>query len=128
MPTWGEIQEYARSKYKLAKDEEHWLSLVFAYDNERRQLVRVKHFKAFDHDWIEFASACCKNDEMSPAVALKKNNDYAVGGIALDGDVYVFKYTIPLTNLDIDEFELPLHVVASTADQIESQFAAQDKF
>ena len=128
MPTWGEIQEYARSKYKLAKDEEHWLSLVFAYDNERRQLVRVKHFKAFDQDWIEFASACCKNDEMSPAVALKKNNDYAVGGIALDGDVYVFKYTIPLTNLDIDEFELPLHVVASTADQIESQFAAQDKF
>ena len=128
MPTWGEIQEYARSKYKLAKDEEHWLSLVFAYDNERRQLVRVKHFKAFDQDWIEFASACCKNDEMSPAVALKKNNDYAVGGIALDGDVYIFKYTIPLTNLDIDEFELPLHVVASTADQIESQFAAQDKF
>ena len=128
MPTWGEIQEYARSKYKLAKDEEHWFSLVFAYDSDRRQLVRCKHFKAFDQDWIEFASACCKHDEMSPAVALKKNNDYAVGGIALDGDVYIFKYTIPLTNLDIDEFELPLHVVASTADQIEGQFAAQDKF
>ncbi|MBI5490062.1 MAG: hypothetical protein HY905_22200 [Deltaproteobacteria bacterium] len=128
MPTWGEIQEYARSKYKLAKDEEHWFSLVFAYDNERRQLVRIKHFKAFDQDWLDFASACCKQDEMSPVVALKKNNDFAVGSICLDGDVYVFKYTVPLKNLDIEEFELPLHVVASTADQLESQFAAQDKF
>ena len=128
MPTWGEIQEYARTKYKLARDEEHWFSLVFAYDNERKQLVRCKHFQAFDQDWVDFASACCKENEMSPTVALKKNNEFAVGAIALDGDVYVFKYTVPLTNLDPEEFELPLHVVASTADQIESQFAAQDKF
>lgn len=128
MPTWGEIQEYVRSKYKLAKDEPEWFSLVWAYQNDRSQLIRCKHFTAFDQDWIEFASACCKENEMSPVVALKKNNDFAVGFIALDGDIYVFKYTVPLTNLDIDEFELPLHVVASTADQLESQFAAQDKF
>lgn len=128
MPTWGEIQEYVRSKYKLAKDEPEWFSLVWAYQNDRSQLIRCKHFKAFDQDWIEFASACCKENEMSPLVALKKNNDFAVGFIALDGDIYVFKYTVPLTNLDIEEFELPLHVVASTADQLESQFAAQDKF
>jgi hypothetical protein len=128
MPTWGEIQEYARSKYKLAKDEKDWFSLVFAYENERRQLVVVKHFTAFDQDWVEFASACCKQDEMSPVVALKKNQDFAVGAIALDGDVYVFKYSVPLTNLDIDEFELPLHVVASTADHLETNFSAQDKF
>jgi hypothetical protein len=102
--------------------------MVWAYDNNRKQLIVVKHFTAFDQDWLDFSSACCKHDEMSPMVALKKNNEFAIGSIALDGEVYIFKYTVPLKNLDPDEFELPLHVVASTADQIESQFAAQDKF
>jgi hypothetical protein len=127
MPTWGEIKEYARSKYKLAKDEEGFFSLVFEYQSKRRQLIYVRHFKAFDQDWVEFASACCHESEMAPKVALKKNANFAVGAIALDGDHYVFKYTVPLTNLDIDEFELPLHVVASTADEIEATFAASDE-
>jgi len=128
MPTWGEIQEYARSKYKLSKDEADYFSMVWVYQDDRRQMIRVTRFKAFDQEWIEFASACCKQEEMAPLVALKKNNEFAVGAIALDGDVYVFKYGVALANLDIDEFELPLHVVASTADSLEKTFSAQDKF
>jgi hypothetical protein len=128
MPTWGEIKEYARSKYKLAKDEEHWFSMVWAYDGDRTQLILVKHFNAFDMDWIEFRSAVCQESEMSHKVALKKNNEFAVGGLALDGDTYVMIYSTPLNTLDIEEFELPLSVIARTADSLEAQFSAGDKF
>lgn len=135
MPTWPEIQGYARSKYKLSRDHDDHFALIFAYGDDpsgRAQEVHVRSFNAFNKEWLEFASACCAAHEMSPTVALTKNVQFAVGALALDGppesQVYVFRYTVPLDTMDLDEFELPLHVVASTADQLESQFAASDKF
>ena len=56
MPTWGEIQTYARSKYTLQTDHEEHFSLVFGFDNDRTQLINVRHFNAFEKDWIEFRS------------------------------------------------------------------------
>lgn len=125
MPTWGEIQEYVRSNYKLSEDEEDWFSLIWAYDNERTQKIWVRRFNAFDMEWVEFRSVICKENEMAHRVALKKNAGFAVGSIALDDDNdYVFIYSAPLPTMDPDEFELPLHVVARTADQLESEYSA----
>ena len=33
MPTWPEIQEYARSKYVLQNDDERRFALVFEFDS-----------------------------------------------------------------------------------------------
>lgn len=133
MPTWAEVQEYARSKYNLAEDHEYHFSLVFVYgDSGRAQKVLIRRFTAFNQEWIDFSSACCQKDEMHPIVALKKNADFAVGNLCLDGpegqELYIFRYSVPLATMDMEEFELPLHVVASTADQLEGQFAAGDRF
>lgn len=127
MPTWPEIQEYARSKYTLQDDHEPHFSLVFEFDNGRSQLIRVRHFVAFDKDWIEFRSLVCKEAQMPARVALKKNDDFVVGALTLDEDNdYCFVYSVCLETLDPDEFELPLHVVARTADQLESDYSGDD--
>ena len=127
MPTWGEIQEFARSKYKLDNDEENWFSLVFGYDDERSQKVWIRRFSSFDMDWVEFRSVVCKESEMAHRVALKKNAEFAVGALALDQDNdYVFLYSAPLPTMDPEEFELPLHVIARTADSLEKEFSAGD--
>ena len=128
MPTWSEIQEYARSKYKLASDDKDSFKLVFEYDNDRLQAVIVSRFEAIDREWCDFASACCKKDQMSPEVALEKNFQFAVGAISLDKDIYVVRYSVQMATMDMEEFELPLHVVASTADKLEQEFAAGDDF
>ncbi len=128
MPSWGEVQEYARSKYKLAEDNENNFKLVFEYQNKRLQAVIISRFEAMNRDWCDFASACCKLNEMSPETALRKNMGFAVGAIALDRDIYVVRYTCQMGTMDMEEFELPLHVVASTADQIEQEFSASDTF
>lgn len=128
MPTWSEIQEYARSKYKLASDDKDSFKLVFEYDNDRLQAVIVSRFEAIDREWCDFASACCKKDQMSPEVALEKNFQFAVGAIALDKDIYVVRYAVQMATMDMEEFELPLHVVASTADKLEQEFASGDDF
>jgi len=127
MPTWGEIQEYARNKWKLADDEAESFSLIWAYESGRSQKIWCRRFNAFDQDWVEFRSVICKETEMAHRVALKKNNNFCVGSIALDEDGdYVFLYSAPLATMDPEEFELPLHVVASTADDLEEEYSAGD--
>jgi hypothetical protein len=128
MPSWGEIKEYARSKYTLQDDDEDAFSLVFDEGEGRSQMISVHHFTAFEKDWIEFRSYVCKEADLNLRVALRKNADFAVGALALDdeGDYYL-TYAAPLDTMDPDEFELPLNVIASTADEIEKEHAASDE-
>ncbi len=129
MPTWAEVQEYARSKYKLADDQEGNFRLVFEYDNRRLQAVIVSRFEALNREWCDFASAACKLDQMPPEEALRRNYQFAVGALALHEDIYVVRYSVQMGTMDMEEFELPLHVVASTADKLEQEFASgQDQF
>ncbi len=128
MPTWDEVREYARSKYKLSEEGENHFKMTWQFGNDRLQAIIVSRFQAFDRDWADFASACCKKDQMSPEVALEKNWNFAVGAICLDREFYVVRYTCQMATMDMEEFELPLSVIASTADQIEQEFAAEDNF
>ena len=128
MPTWPEVQEYARSKYKLAEDKDNSFKLVFEYQNKRLQAVIISKFEALNREWCDFASACCKLNQMNPEVALRKNFQFAVGALCLDRDIYIVRYSVQMATMDMEEFELPLHVVASTADKLEQVFAASDQF
>lgn len=128
MATWHEIREHARSKFKLAKDEKDFFSLVFGYAGDRAQLVIVQHFRAFEQDFVMFISPVCKLSDMPAGEALRKNDGFAVGAIARDGDMYVMKYSVPLKNRQIEEFELPLLAVARTADMLEQKHTARDQF
>lgn len=125
MPTWSEIQEYARGKYVLDDDEDDWFSLVFSYEQSgRTQKIRVRHFEAFDEHWVEFRSVVCKGTEMPAKIALRKNADFALGFLALDGDDdYVLIHTAPISTMDPAEFERPLHVIAGTADGLEKEYS-----
>ncbi len=128
MPTWPEVQEHAPSKYKLAVDKDNSSKLVFEYQNKRLQAVIISKFEALNREWCDFASACCKLNQMNPEVALRKNFQFAVGALCLDRDIYIVRYSVQMATMDMEEFELPLHVVASTADKLEQEFAASDQF
>ncbi len=129
MPTWNEIKDYARSKYKLMEDDERYFSLVFGFSDGRSQKIFVRVFDAFDMQWVEFRSVVCNGDRMPAKVALKKNEEFACGALALDGDGdYVLIYNAPLPTMDPDEFELPLNVIARTADKLESEYSGDDDF
>lgn len=124
MPTWNELKEYTRSKYKLSNDEEEWFGIVFAEKENRSQKIIVRKFTAFNKEWIEFRTPICKQDEMSPVVALRKNAELAVGSLALVNDTYYLLHNAPLDSLDPDEFELPLNFLAIKADELEKQYSA----
>ncbi|MFT5357091.1 MAG: hypothetical protein ACI9KE_004322 [Polyangiales bacterium] len=128
MPTWSEVQDYARSKYKLAEDNENSFKLVFEYENDRLQAVIISRYEAMGREWCDFASAACTVEQMPPATALRKNFEFAVGALTLDQDIYVVRYSVQMATMDMEEFELPLHVVSTTADKIEQEFGKSDDF
>ncbi|MFO0692396.1 MAG: hypothetical protein U0230_02460 [Polyangiales bacterium] len=128
MPSWAEVQDYVRKQYKLHEDNDDSFKLIWEFRNNRFQMITVTRFTAMDREWVEFTSAACRRDEMPAEVALTKNFQFAVGALALDGDVYVVRYSAQLATMDLDELELPLHVVAQTADSIEAEFTRKDDF
>lgn len=124
MPSWSEIQEFARGKYALSDDEEDYFALVFEFDSGRTQKIRVRRFSAFNEEWVEFYSVICKGTEMPAKIALRKNADLVMGAIALDSDDdYVIMHNAPLGTMDLIEFDRPLHVLARVADELEQQYS-----
>lgn len=128
MPTWAEIQAYVREKYTLHEDEEKHFTLVWEYRNNRYQKITVTQFEAMNKEWVDFASAACRRDQLAMEVALERNFGFALGALSLDGDVYVVRYSTLMETMDLDELEIPLHVVAQTADELEQEFADTDSF
>lgn len=129
MSTWAALQEYARAKYELTEDKDNSFSLVFQFADTRRQLITVRAFKAFQEDWIEFSSVVCKEEEMDPKIALRKNAEFVMGALALQEDGhYILTYTLPMNTLILGDFERPLRSLSRIADLLERDFTRQDKF
>jgi hypothetical protein len=129
LPTWGEIQEFARSKYTLSADEDSHFEIVWVYPSGRKQQIWVSRFGSMDRDWIEFRTFVCSTSDLKPEVALAKNPGYTIGALGVDDQGnYVMTHGALLATLDPDEFELPLHILASVADDLEKEHAGSDHF
>ena len=128
MLTWDELKAYARSRYTLADDEEDLFSIVWEYENGRKQEIKVSRFQLLDRDFIEFNSAVCSLESLDPVDALQRNVDFGLGMLALRGETYVVRHTALLATLDLEEFELPLRLIASSADILEAELTGEDDF
>lgn len=128
MPSWNEVREYARGRYSLLDETDVSFRLVWEYQSGRFQTITVSRFEAIDREWVDFVSAACQKDQLDPVEALRRNYSFAQGALCLDGDVYVVRYSTLLATMDMDEFELPLHIVARTADELEAELTQGDTF
>ena len=126
MPTWTDIQDHARSSYKLAEEHEHSFKVVFEYPGGRLQAVIAAHYEAMGRPWVDFSSACCRADRLDPRAALQQSFNLAVGSLCLDGEVYVVRHTVHADHLQLGDMELLLHAVARAADQIEQSLATYE--
>ncbi len=126
MADWAGLQEWAREKYELENDEDSWFGVTIPYTDGRSQKVIVSHFEFNGADWAEIRSPICNEDELSPKVALKKNAEFAIGGLGLKDGKYHLFYSVPLDDLSEDEFEVPLNVIAQSADTLEETYSGGD--
>lgn len=119
MPSWAELKDFVHKRYEISDEQQDSFKLVFEYDNQRLQAVVVSRFEAMEREFCDLSAACCRASELDPREALKKSFGFAIGSLCLDHDVYVVRYSVPVDSMNLDDLELVLHLVASTAEQID---------
>jgi len=130
MATWADVQNHLRTKYgrHIGADNPNLIALDFECSGGRAQRILISTFEAVSKGWILFRSRVCERSLLDPEEALRRNSGFAVGFLALAEDHYELVYTTQLDTLDLDELELPLHVLTDTADQMERELTGSDRW
>ncbi len=136
MADWGDLVAYIKISYDVIRFEpdEVRIRVSFAKDAEdilgRRQIMVVAH-EILDQkeDWVQIATPFARVDQVDLREVLTEVGDTTVvGGVVAMGDYLVLRHSLPLINLDINEFTDPLVLVASAAEDLERRFTGRDEY
>lgn len=130
MATWQDLVTFMRTEYRVTRVEADEIRLLLEFDDERRQMVIVAR-EVLDRreEWVQIASPCGRADEVDLRQLLTELGETSVvGGAVIMGEHVVLRHSLPLENLDINEFVDPLALIAGTADQIEERYVGGDGY
>ncbi|HKD97744.1 MAG TPA: hypothetical protein VKB69_09090 [Micromonosporaceae bacterium] len=130
MATWADVVGYVHSNYRVSDERPNMIKLVFEVGGLRTQVVFVWHLALMDgtEEWIQIESPFGELGQVDVAAALQKVSETVCGGLALYNNTVTFRHAVPLANMNINEFERPLTLVTSTADQFERSLTGGDQF
>jgi hypothetical protein len=132
---WGDLVTYIRQSYDVIqyKPDEVRIRVSFLKDEDdilgRRQIMVVAH-EILDQkeDWVQIATPFARIEQVDLQEVLTEVGDTIVVGGVLMGEYVVLRHSLPLINLDINEFTDPLDLVASAAEQLERRFTGRDDY
>lgn len=137
MATWAQLVAFIRQEYEIIGDEPGEIRILLRYhadddDNQpaRTQMVVVTR-EVLDRreDWVQIASPFARANEVDlRAVLSEVGRTTVVGGVAIVGEYVVLRHSLPLTNLDLNEFVDPLVLVTGAAELLEQKFIGRDTF
>jgi hypothetical protein len=130
MATWDDLARYVRSTYTVAEERPGFMMMVFDIGGGRSQIVSLSQQSLLDgaEDWAVIESPFAEVGSVSLQRVLEEVGGAVCGGAALQGKHVVFRHSVPLANLDLNEFERPLTLVMGTADRLERQLFGGDKY
>jgi hypothetical protein len=126
--TWPTIQKHLRGRYKLADDTPDMISMIWSYDDGRKQKLIVRRYKAAEREMLEFKSPFARRGDVDPTTMLEDNGKLPLATIALSGDIYLVVYNALLAHLDLGDFDFILSRVAAVADTLEEKYVTRDEF
>lgn len=130
MATWGDLVAFVRTEYRVTRVEQDEIRIEVEFEDERRQVV-VIYREVLDQreEWVQIASPCGRSAEVNLMALLTELGHTAVcGGAVIMGDHVAIRHSLPLENLDINEFVDPLALVAGVADELEEKFTGGDGY
>jgi hypothetical protein len=128
--TWGDLVAFVRSEFRVTRVEPGEIRIELEFDDERRQAVIVQR-EVLDkrEEWVQIASPCGKAAEVNLLGLLTElGNAAVVGGAVVMGEYVVIRHSLPLENLQINEFVDPMTLLAGTADELEEMFTGGDGY
>ncbi len=135
MANWGDLVAYIRQTYEVVRNDpdEIRIRMMFAPDEDtegRAQIMVIAH-EILDQkeDWVQIATPFARVEQVDLLDVLTEiGNTIVVGGAAVMGDHIVLRHSLPLINLDINEFTDPLELVAGAAELLEQIFTGRDDY
>lgn len=126
---------FIRREYEVIRDEPEEIRIQIRYGDEydvqqRTQMVVVAR-EVLDgrEDWIQIASPFARVDEVDLVAVLQEiGSTTIVGGAVIMGPYLVLRHSLPLINLDINEFVDPLVMVTGAAEDLEEMFTGRDDY
>jgi hypothetical protein len=138
MATWAGLVAFIRREYEVIGDEPDELTILFRYEDDddeeddfrtrRSQMVAVVR-EPLDkrEDWVQIASPFARAHEVDLRAVLEEvGSTTVVGGVAIIGEFVMLRHSLPLINLDLNEFIDPLSLVTKAADRLERRFVGGD--
>jgi hypothetical protein len=119
-----------RSEYRVIRIQPDEVRIEVEFDDERRQQVIMQR-EVLDRkdEWVQIVSPCGKASDVNlTALLAHLGNSAVVGGAVIMGDYVVLRHSLPLANLDINEFVDPMALIAGTADEVEELFTGGDGY
>jgi hypothetical protein len=127
MAKWQQLRDYIFATYQVDREENEVIQLLFRIDGERTQLVLVSHTQTgAGVDFALIASPIADHGAVELGVLLRETSEYVVGGVVMYGNRIMLRHAVPLADLDVSDFETPLHLVLSAADAMEAKFLGTD--
>jgi hypothetical protein len=137
--TWAGLVTFMRREYEVIGDEPDEVTILFRYDPEddeddyrdrRSQMVAVvrESLDSTREDWVQIASPFARVGQVDLRAVLEEvGNTTVVGGVAIIGEFVMLRHSLPLVNLDLNEFIDPLVLVSRAADRLERRFLGGDE-
>lgn len=130
MTTWNSVADYVRSNYQISDESPNRIKLVFETGDMRTQLVFLWRQLLLDgaEEWLQIESPVGRVDSMNLRAVLDEVGAMVCGGAAIMDGVLFIRQAMPISNLEINEFERPLRLVTTSADALERKFVGGDEF
>ncbi len=131
MASWSELKQYINNHYKVADENEDMIKLNFETGGLLSQVVIIWHeqLSGTGEHWIQIESPFGEIGSLDLVAALNAVGNTVCGGMSLvGGSLVTFRHSVPLDDINISEFEAPLHLVIGTADRLEQALTGGDKF
>jgi hypothetical protein len=128
MADWSSLRGFIMANFTIDHDGGDVIRLGFDVGEGRSQVLLVLK-TGKDPDWAEIQTRVCREDQLDARDALRRNDKLKIGGLAMleDGTV-ILRHSLPLENLDPNEFLEPLRVIATYGDELERELSGGDNF
>jgi len=128
MATWLDLTGYVRSNYKIADEQSNSIRMVFDTGDLRSQVVLLWRQVIGNDEWLQIESPIGEASSVNLQQALEEAGRLVCGGLMIDGGHVFMRHAVPLVNLNINEFEQPLHLVTTSADLLEEKLVGGDRY
>jgi len=131
MATWQQLKEYIHANYTATEISPRAIEMLFSTTGGRSQFVYVTSLEGpGGAEWASIDSAIGREDSIDLRLALRMVENVVCGGLAhllvRGEDLVSIRHALPLQTLDAAEFDQPLLLVTSAADDFERTLTGND--